>query len=390
MAIRIVLYSHDSTGLGHLRRNLALAHALTTGLDDSVTGLLVAGRPEATRFPAPPGWDWLIVPGIRHTPDGYGSRALDLDVGTATALRGAVFRSAVRAFRPDLVVVDRHPLGVARELESALRMLRVERPDCRIVLGLRDVLDAPSALTAEWHAVGGAPVLRRLLDAIWVYGDPGIHDLTADGELPAGLHDLVAYTGYLAAGRVTGHRHEIEEPFVLTTVGGGSDGTELAIAAAAAEVPAGHRHLVVTGPQMSSADRARVAAQARPETIVVRRVPDVLPLLQRAAAVVCMAGYNTICEVMATSTPALVAPRTQRRAEQRMRATALTRSGAIEMLEPARMDSATIAAWFATRAGQSAPRTGAALDGLTRVAKLAAELLAGAQDETGAGERLAV
>lgn len=389
MATRIVLYSHDSTGLGHLRRNLALAHALTAGMPGAaVTGLLVAGRPEATRFPAPDGWDWLILPGVQHTRDGYGSRALDLDVGTATTLRGAIFRSAMRVFRPDLVVVDRHPLGVARELESSLRMLRIDRPDCRIVLGLRDVLDAPAAAAAEWEAIGGAAVLRRLLDAIWVYGDPRIHDLKTDGELPTGLRELASHTGYLASGRVAGHRHDIPEPFVLTTVGGGSDGTDLALAAAAAVVPDGHRHLVVTGPQMSATDRARVVAAARPETSVVRRVPDMLPLLQRASAVVCMAGYNTLCEVMATATPALVAPRTQRRAEQRMRATALARAGAVQMIDPAHMDAEAIADWFRYAVGTSAPRTGIALDGLARVPQLAAELLN--RDHTRAGERVAV
>ncbi|MGO2096852.1 MAG: glycosyltransferase family protein, partial [Candidatus Microbacterium stercoravium] len=66
MRTRIVLFSHDSAGLGHIRRNLALAHALSAGTDGSVTGLLVAGRPEATRFRPPRGWDWLILPGIRH------------------------------------------------------------------------------------------------------------------------------------------------------------------------------------------------------------------------------------------------------------------------------------------------------------------------------------
>lgn len=389
MPVRIVLYSHDSTGLGHIRRNLALAHALSAGLGD-VTGLLVAGRPEATRFAPPDGWDWLILPGVEPTPEGYGSRALDIDLHTATSLRGAVFRSAMRTFQPDLLIVDRHPLGVGRELEPALRMLRAKQPGCRIVLGLRDVLDAPEAAAAEWGLLGGSAALRPLLDAVWVYGDPLIHDLATSGELPGGLGDLVTHTGFLAAGRIAGHRHGIDEPFVLTTVGGGSDGTELATAAAAAPVPAGHRHLVVTGPQMSAADRARVREAATPLTDVVRRVPDALPLLRSASAVVCMAGYNTICEVMSTSTPALVAPRTQRRAEQRMRAAALARTGAIETLLPWEMDAATIGAWFAANAGRSVERTDIALDGLARVPMLAAELLSAGDRSRAGGECVAI
>ncbi|RGE24270.1 glycosyltransferase family protein [Leucobacter sp. wl10] len=390
MTVKIVLYSHDSAGLGHIRRNLAIAHALAAGLNEPVTGLLVAGRPEATRFAAPEGWDWLILPGVQHARDGYGSRALDIGLDTATALRGAVFRAAVRRFCPDLVVVDRHPFGVGRELESALRSLRVEQPDCRIVLGLRDVLDAAPAAAAEWRAIGGGSALRSVLDAIWAYGDPRAHDLTVAGELPADLHDLVSHTGYLAHGRIAGHRHGIERPFVLTTVGGGVDGVELAAAAAAAAVPDGIRHLVVTGPQMPDEDRLRVIGAARPGTEVVRRVPDVLPLMRTAEAVVCMAGYNTICEVMSTTTPALVAPRVQRRDEQRIRAGALARIGAIEALSPWQTGPEEIGDWFAQNAGRRTARTGLALDGLARIPVLAAELLTGRIERVAGGDRVAV
>lgn len=389
MTTRIVLYSHDSMGLGHIRRNLALAHALTTGID-GVTGLLVAGRPEATRFPPPPGWDWLILPGVRPTDDGYGPRSLSVDITTTTTLRGAVFRAALREFRPDLLVIDRHALGIGRELESGLRMLRAEQPDCRIVLGLRDVLDSPEGTAPEWRALGGGKTLRPLLDAVWVYGDPSIHDLTASGELPASLRSLATHTGYLATGRIAGHPHGIDEPFVLTTVGGGSDGVELAHAAAAASVPDDYRHLVITGPQMSTIDRRRVEQAARSGTEIVRRVPDALPLMQRASAVICMAGYNTLCEVMSTDTPALVAPRTQRRDEQRIRATALAKAGAIRPLRPWEITPATIGAWLAEAVVQRTTRSGIRLDGLSRIPALAEELLASRAPIMAGGERIAV
>ncbi|MGW8481797.1 glycosyltransferase family protein [Microbacterium sp. NPDC055903] len=389
MTTRIVLYSHDSMGLGHIRRNLALAHAMTAGMPD-VTGILIAGRPEATRFAAPDGWDWVILPGVEPADGGYRASALDVDLTTTTSVRGAVFRATMRSFRPDLVVIDRHPLGVARELESGLRLLRAENPDCRIVLGLRDILDTPAAASAEWRALGGGRTLRPLLDAIWVYGDPLIHDLAADGQLPPSLRDLVRHTGYLAAGRHSGHPHDVEGPFVLTTVGGGRDGLDLAIAAAGAAVPAGYRHLVVTGPQMPSSDRALVESAAGPATTVVRRVPDALPLMHRAAAVICMAGYNTICEVMSTLTPALVSPRVQRRAEQRIRTAALAGVGAIDALPHARTDAAQIGSWLAANVGRRVHRSGVSLDGLERIPVLARELLAEPACAIRGGEPVAV
>ncbi|WAC65592.1 glycosyltransferase [Agrococcus sp. SL85] len=380
MAIRIVLSSHDSAGLGHLRRNLALAHALARGLDEPVSGLLIAGRPEAAEFEAPEGWDWLILPGIERTATGYGARAIDAGLEELTRLRGRIVLSAVRAFAPDLVIVDRHPFGVERELAPALHALRVERPGCRVVLGLRDVLDAPEVVQREWHAVGGVGALRSVLSAIWVYGDPRIHDLVGSGELPEELRHLVAHTGYLATGRHAGHAIEMQAPYVLTTVGGGVDGVELAAAAAAAPMPQGVAHLVVTGPQMPAEDRRRVREAARPGVRVLRRVPDALPLMRRAEAVVSMGGYNTVCELMTTSTPALVVPRAHRRAEQRLRAEALAAAGAVDALrEPPTPEA--IGRWVAGAAGRRVAREGIDLDGLGVVPRLAAALLAARPQE---------
>lgn len=387
MTVRIVLYSHDSVGLGHIRRNLAIAHALSAGIPaltgETVTGLLVSGRAEAADFPVPDGWDRLILPGVERTRGGYATRSLDIDLDAVVSLRGAVFRSAVRAFRPDLVVVDRHPFGVENELEGALRTLRAEQPDCRIVLGLRDVLDSPETVAAEWASIGGSTALRSVLDAVWVYGDPAIHDAATTGEIPRGVGDLVSHTGYLADGRVAGRDAGMTEPFVLTTVGGGADGVELAEAAARAVVPDGYAHLVVTGPQMPAANRRRVRAAARPGTRVVRRVPDVLPLLHRAAAVVCMGGYNTICEVMSTDTPALVVPRVQRRAEQRIRATALDRAGAVDTARPADADADRLSDWFAEAVGTTVSRSSIALDGLASLPQIAVDLLERDEEEGG-------
>ncbi|GAA3653571.1 glycosyltransferase family protein [Microbacterium marinilacus] len=391
MTIRIVLYSHDSVGLGHIRRNLALAHALTEGLhaelDEPVTGLLVAGRPEATEFPAPPGWDWLILPGVRHSSGGYAARTLDVELGALTALRGRAFAATLTALEPDLVIIDRHPLGVDRELEHALHQLRARRPGCAVVLGLRDVLDAPDVARAEWRAAGGARNLRQLFDAVWVFGDPRVHDAVTSGELPPRLRGLARHTGYLSTGRAVGAERSAAEPFVLTTVGGGADGLQLALAAAAAEVPEGHAHVVVTGPQMPPADHAAVTAAARPGTRVVHRVADVLALAQRAAAVVCMGGYNTVSEVMSTATPALVVPRIARRSEQRIRAAALARAGAVDTALPGDIDAETIGAWFSARVGTRVARSGIDLAGLSEVPRLAAELVGQARD---GGERVAI
>lgn len=379
MVIRVALYSHDSVGLGHVRRNLAIAHALTRSLPDllgePVTGMLITGQPGATGFAVPAGWDWMSLPGVTVGETGYASRHLAAGIDRLTAIRGGAVAAALRAFAADLVIVDRHPFGVHRELADALRQVRTHRPTCGVVLGLRDVLDRRSAAEAEWHTIGGPVAVREHYDALWVYGDPAVHDLTASGEVPRGLHDLVSFTGYLSHGRPATGQAGIDEPFVLTTVGGGSDGGLLAESAARSTAPPGHRHVVVTGPQMPDARRAAIRAAAAPGTIVLDAAPDVPSLLHRASAAVCMGGYNTVTEVMSTATPALVVPRTNRRAEQRIRARALARAGAIDTITAPEATPAAITDFFARACGTHVPRTTVDLDGLAAIGPLAAGLI---------------
>jgi predicted glycosyltransferase len=55
-------------------------------------------------------------------------------------------------------------------------------------------------------------------------------------------------------------------------------------------------------------------------------------LMQRAAAVVAMGGYNTFCEILSLDKPALIVPRTRPRLEQYIRAVEAERLGLVRML----------------------------------------------------------
>lgn len=379
MTIRIALYSHDSVGLGHVRRNRALAHAFARELPaltgEAVTGLLVTGQPSAAVDPLPRGWDWLALPGLEPGTDGYAPRHLGVPMTQLIELRASVIEAAAAEFAPDLFIVDRHPFGVGGELRATLHRLRDSRPAAKVVLGLREVLDTPAAALREWRELGGARAVREHFDAVWVYGDPMVHDPRASGELPRKVACVATPTGYLGRGRPSSGLVPYDEPFVLTTVGGGSDGGPLVLAAASAPVPAGYRHLVVAGPQMPAADVDRARAVAGPTTEVVETVLDVQGLLARADAVISMAGYNTICELLVTSTPALVVPRDRRRHEQRIRAEALARRGLVDVGDPATLTSEALGAWLGDAVGRRTGRDGVDLDGLSTSVRLAADLL---------------
>jgi len=387
MSITVVLYSHDSVGLGHARRNRALAHALAADLPrltgETVRGLLIAGHPDATADSLPDGWDWLVLPGFTHTAEGYASRSLHVSNERLFSLRSATAAAAVKAMSPDLFIADRHPLGVGGELGATLEWLRTQGTRC--VLGMREVLDSPAAVAAEWESLGGAQVAAEFYDAVWVYGDPLVYSPVASGEIPPPLASMTRFTGYLSYGRPEDTLSESSirppRPYVLSMVGGGSDGGKLALAAAEAEVPAGHRHIILTGPQMPPEDHSRVLRVAahsadRERIEVVRVAPHVPALVRDAAAVVSMAGYNSTAEIMATSTPALLVPRSSRRAEQPRRAHALEAFGAVDALAPEALSAAELSQWFAGAVTRRTSRDGVDLDGLSRIGSLAATELA--------------
>lgn len=380
--VRIVLYSHDSTGLGHVRRNLSLAHHLSLALPRMVgrpvAGLLATGLPQASRFPLPDGFDWLALPGVTKGEGGYRPRSLDASMKSLLDLRSHLLEAALLRFRPDVVVVDRHPLGVRKELRSPLRKLRRRHPDTRIVLGLREVLDAPKVAAQEWQTLAEDDLLADLIDEVWVYGDRSVHDTAATGELPPALAGRARFTGYLAHGRDLNpapSSWDATVPFVLTTVGGGSDGADVARAAAAAPVPAGHTHLVVTGPQMALADQAVVRDAAGPATRVVESVNGLSPHLGRASAVISMGGYNSVCEILATDTPALVVPRETPRTEQLIRARSLRRVGALDLLRERDLSPAAVGEWLADAVTRRTDRSTLLRDGLARVPHMVASLL---------------
>jgi predicted glycosyltransferase len=191
---RILLYSHDTFGLGHLRRSRTIAQALT-GADPEAAALIVTGSPVAGRYDFPDGVDHVRLPGVVKLPDGdYASYNLGVDIGETVKIRAAILNATVEAFRPDLVIVDKEPQGFRNELVDALTAAR--KQGARLVLGLRDVLDDPAALRDEWDRKGSIDAVSQY-DEIWVYGLPQICQPLDGLDLAPDVLDRVRYTGYL-------------------------------------------------------------------------------------------------------------------------------------------------------------------------------------------------
>jgi predicted glycosyltransferase len=337
---RIMLYSHDTFGLGHLRRSRALATALTAG-DDSASAIILTGSPVAGRFTFPERVDHIRLPGVTKLSDGtYVSSTLGMDIDGTTNLRAGLIQSAVEQYRPDLLIVDKEPTGFRGELLPTLEWLQ-EQGHCRVVLGLRDVLDEPEVLAAEWHRKGAIRAAEAYYDEFWVYGMEDIYDPTSGLALSDATRARIHYTGYLRRA-LTDFAEVPDEPYLLVTPGGGGDGAamvSLVLDAFEADPDLGPHAVLVYGPFLSGETRdamdARVAALGGRVT-ATGFDSRIEALFAKAQGVVCMGGYNTFCEVLSFDRRAVIVPRTVPRLEQWIRASRAEELGLVRMLDDGR------------------------------------------------------
>ncbi len=340
-APRVMLYSHDTYGLGHLRRSRALAGAITRA-HPTASALILTGSPVAGRFAFPRRVDHVRLPGVTKRSDGsYVAQTLGMDIEEITELRAALIETSARQYDPDILIVDKEPSGFRGELLPTLDCLH-QSGRARLVLGLRDVLDDPKLLAAEWERKGAIEATQKYYDEIWVYGQREFYDPVAGLDLGPDVRARMHWTGYLR--RELGHAEPPagDDPYILITPGGGGDGeflVDLVLSAYERDPNLAPRAVIVYGPFLSGETRADFEARV---TRLQGRVTSVgfesqiEPLFAHAQGVVCMGGYNTFCEVLSFDQRAVIVPRTVPRLEQWIRASRAEELGLVRMLENGR------------------------------------------------------
>lgn len=339
------MYSHDSYGLGHLRRTLALAEEFVAR-DTGTSVLILTGSTVSGTFRMSAGIDLLKLPSAVKVASGvYEPSRMQVSFDTLKKLRSRLILSAAETFDPDAFIVDKAPLGMKREVYPTLNFLHQERPSTLVVLGLRDVMDEPRRIHRNWSEGGIADAIEELYDSILVYGPREIYDPLPEYGLSEATLRRCRYVGYVGRGLgiADGSAPLYPPGYVLVTAGGGGDGyflvknylDSLRISAPDFE------SIVVTGPLMEDEDRRGVEEHARGLRVRVTEFrADMERLISGAGAVVAMGGYNTTIELLASRKPALIVPRVEPRLEQLIRAERLSKLGLIEMIHPHRLTPA--------------------------------------------------
>ena len=395
---RVLIYSHDTFGLGNIRRMLEVARHLVQSSPE-VSVLVLTGSPMLHAFRIPQRVDYVKLPCLSRTVEGrYGARFLDLSLDATVRLRANLIRSAIADFEPDLILVDKKPFGVEDELAGALSALPTGAQRPKLVLLLRDILDSPEETTRVWRKNGCFEAIEAYYDEVLVVGSPEVFDLRHEYQFPPFAAAKVRFCGYIA--RQPGRQSRAEarrhlglgdgQPLVLVTPGGGEDGHGLIAACvagmaatAAADRPRMH---IVCGPEMADAPRAALhqAAAAVPQISVQDFSDDMMSLMAAADVVVAMGGYNTVCELLTLHKRAVVVPRIKPGQEQNIRAQRMAGLGLLHCLHPQDLTPAALigAVQAEIHAGvqQTARPQLQSLDGLSRcTAALLAQLGLGAE-----------
>lgn len=341
---RLLFYSHDTYGLGHFRRTLAIADAIARRCP-TVSMLCATGSPRSHSFPMPSNFDVVKLPSSTKDEQGeYTARSLDISFDRLVEMRSRLLLETARAYRPDLILVDHSPAGMAGELRPMLEAVRRDLPATALWLGLRDVIDDPSRVQDEWARGRLFPLVAEVYHRIFVYGVEKVYDLPREYGWPATLSARLSFTGFVHDGGPRSTPREVrrqlglkKRPLVVVTVGGGGDGDRLlrSLAQALRRDPRPQFECVVlTGPLLSESKRGRIEARLH-RTKGVRTLAfheDVPALFAAADLVVSMGGYNSVVEILAFARRGLVAPRTFPRLEQSVRANRLAELGWIETL----------------------------------------------------------
>jgi len=349
-----MVYSHDTFGLGNIRRMLAICSHLHASIPD-LSILIVSGSPMLQSFRVEPGIDYIKLPCLKRTELGeLGVRFLDLDLSEIVRLRRELILSTVRSYRPDVLFVDKKPDGLAGELEPSLRHIKCSLSSTRIHLVLRDILDSSRVTIDDWTRHGYYNILRWYYDAVLVLGDQRIFDVCDEYQFPQDLRERVHHCGYVRRQLPRRSRFEVrrelgvgeKENLVLVTAGGGQDGYQLFSASLAATSLLAKRlplkTLLVTGPELST-EQSQDLSRAQSENVqIIEFTEDPMSYMNAADVVISMAGYNTICELLTLAKRSIVVPRVKPVEEQKIRAERLGGLGAFRMILPGDLTPQTL------------------------------------------------
>jgi predicted glycosyltransferase len=345
---RVLFYSHDGTGLGHLRITLGVADAYSA-LRPQDSLLLLTGSLQTSAFPLPDNLDYVKLPAMPKR-DLYASlpptEGFTGSHNSTIRMRTAIALTTVQAFDPHLIVVDHAPGGLFRELAPSLEWLASRSPRPQFALLMRDITFSPEQTRDIWRNEGAYPYLDNLYDAILVYGEQEIFDPISAYAMSDAAASRTRFCGFLAPRPPKRSIAQVREALdvgtrklIAVSPGGGADGGPMLHAFLSGfrdRLDESLLAYVVEGPLLPEAERTTIRKLAA-GLANVRLVPfdaDYAAVVRAADVVVSMGGYNSVVEAVSFGKRPVIVPRLPGALEQKLRAEGFARLGLARMVEP--------------------------------------------------------
>ena len=359
---RLLVYSHDTFGLGNIRRTLKICDQLAKEIPD-LSILLLTGSSMVHAFRLSPKVDYIKLPCVhRQARNKYVAKYLHTSFKEISEMRQDLIHAAFRGLRPNIVLVDKVPIGIKGELLRSIEWLKEAQPSSRVILGLRDILDDPEHVQRLWESKAYYETLEKYYDSIWVFGSPKVYDMVTECGFPESIARKLNYCGYIMQSPVLRSKEEVKREFgittgkfVLVTAGGGGDGYHLMKTYLKSLRPLeayengdptrGIHSVMVLGPDMPlrKKDRLLQGNGTRPGQLrVLDFSTEILNYMNAADLVVSMGGYNTVCEILALEKQAIVVPRVRPVAEQWIRTRRMQALGLVDMIHPENLTPAVL------------------------------------------------
>ncbi len=344
---RILVYTHNSIGLGHAFRTLAVLTGMKKWRPD-IDFMVVSGTSIPQVF-FQEGIEVIKLPSIKLDIDKQdspmSSRYLSrFDLGDIFDFRQRIILAAFDFFQPDVFMVEHNMTGQMSELIPLLmkKWMRKNGPGdfalvhiCRGIMKWAPLLKIPyqnPRHRSETINIGA------LYDLMYVLEDREVIDINRAflGNDPV-LEKKIAYLGKIT-NRVCEESPSREEtllrfclpdkPIVLVSLGRNRrsyDLTERIITLSdALGLKQTHQIAVITDPYSDMSQVALLKQRfACDEVRFLPFIPDLVDLMFHSELIVSRVGYNTVNEILLTGIKALIVPESHGGGEQELRAKSL-------------------------------------------------------------------
>lgn len=329
---RIALYWHNGRSLGHTVRSATLGQALLTHIPASIV-VGITGASKGFEL-LPPGMDLVKIPSYLtydRTEGVHTNPILSIAKEQFQGIRENLISTFVQDFQPQALIVDFHPEGKSGELIPTI----LNSPKTHKVLGLRGILGSPDDINRSFFNPRLVAFLQQNFSAIHVYIDEQVFRLEDYYAVPNSLSAMFKYTGYVT--RLTRTTRAEARAFlalqpdarIIVISFGGGQGTEpiwQAIISSLSKIQNRFDYAYLSaGPylEIDAYERLQCQVSQRPNWTWTRLLDPLPAWIKASDLFIGSGGYNSLAEIIATGTNALIIPRQLNEREQEIHATKL-------------------------------------------------------------------